>query len=108
VDIRENRSSIGSVRESELPIVPFESQGQHNLERGKGQYLHHVSEGGKEREIAEKLETPDIRNLWRELYQSAKQICCESLWKKMIGKPCAGKPHARFDAAGDGKVLWIT
>jgi hypothetical protein len=22
---------------------------------------------------------------------------CESLWKKMIGKPCAGKLHARFD-----------
>jgi hypothetical protein len=21
----------------------------------------------------------------------------ESLWKKMIGKPCAGKLHARFD-----------
>ena len=23
-----------------------------NLERGKGRYLHHVSEGGKEKEIA--------------------------------------------------------
>jgi len=46
-----DRSFIGSVRESELPIVPFESQGQHNLERGKGQYLHHVSEGGKERRL---------------------------------------------------------
>jgi hypothetical protein len=22
---------------------------------------------------------------------------CESHWKKMIGKPCAGKLHARFD-----------
>jgi len=22
---------------------------------------------------------------------------CESLWKKMIGKPCAGKLHARSD-----------
>jgi len=30
---------------------------------------------------------------------------CESLWKKMIGKPCAGKLHARFEVAGDGKVL---
>ena len=43
-----DRSFIGSVRESELPIVPLESQRQHNFERGKGQYLHHVSEGGKE------------------------------------------------------------
>jgi hypothetical protein len=22
---------------------------------------------------------------------------CESHWKKMLGKPCAGKLHARFD-----------
>jgi len=22
---------------------------------------------------------------------------CENLWKKMIGKPCEGKLHARFD-----------
>jgi hypothetical protein len=35
-------------RESELLIVPIVSQGQHNLGRGKGQYFHHVSEGGKE------------------------------------------------------------
>jgi len=26
----------------------------------------------------------------------------------MIGKPCAGKSHARFEVAGDGKVLWRT
>jgi hypothetical protein len=51
MDIRENRSFTGFVRESELPIVPFESQRQHNFERGKGQYLHHVSEGGKERRL---------------------------------------------------------
>ena len=47
VDIR-RRNSIGSARESELPILPFESQGQHNLERGKGQYFDRVSEEGKE------------------------------------------------------------
>ena len=46
------RNLIGSVRESELPIVPIAFQGQHNLERGKGQCLHHVSEGVKEEEIA--------------------------------------------------------
>ncbi len=50
VDIRK-RSSIGSVRESELPIVPTVFQGQHNLERGKGQYLHHVSEERKDRRL---------------------------------------------------------
>jgi len=47
-----DRNSIGSVRESELPIVPLVLQGQHNLGRGKGQCLHRVFEGGKEMEIA--------------------------------------------------------
>lgn len=51
MDIRK-RSSAGSVRDSESPIVPIAFQGQHSLERGKGRYLHHVSEGGKEKEIA--------------------------------------------------------
>jgi hypothetical protein len=51
VDIRK-RSFIRFVRESELPILPIAFQGQQNLERGKGQYLHHVSEGVKEEEIA--------------------------------------------------------
>jgi hypothetical protein len=46
-----NRSSIGSVRESELLIVPLTSQGQQNLEGGKGQCLHHVSKGEKERRL---------------------------------------------------------
>jgi hypothetical protein len=48
VDIR-RRNFTGSVRESELPIIPIVSQGQHNLERGKGQCLYHVSEEEKER-----------------------------------------------------------
>jgi hypothetical protein len=51
VDIRK-RSFIRFIRESELPILPIAFQGQQNLERGKGQYLHHVSEGVKEEEIA--------------------------------------------------------
>jgi len=50
VDIRE-RSFTGSARESELPIVPLGSQGQHNLGRGKEQYFYHVSEEGKERRL---------------------------------------------------------
>ena len=50
VDIRK-RSFTGSARESELPIVPLVSQGQHNLGRGKGQYFYHVSEEEKERRL---------------------------------------------------------
>jgi hypothetical protein len=51
MDIRK-RNSVGSVRDSELPIVPITFGGQHNLERGKGQCLHHVSEERKDEEIA--------------------------------------------------------
>ena len=49
------------------------------------------------------LETPEkIRELQRKLYQNAKQekesnANCESLWKKMIGKPYSGKLNVRFD-----------
>ena len=50
VDIRK-RSFIRFVRESELPILPLAFQGQQNLERGKGQYLHHVSKERKERRL---------------------------------------------------------
>jgi hypothetical protein len=27
---------------------------------------------------------------------------------KRTGKPYEGKPHVRFEEAGDGEVLWIT
>ncbi|ODS30157.1 MAG: strong similarity to group II intron-encoded protein LtrA [Candidatus Scalindua rubra] len=74
MDIRQIRSSIGSVRESELPIVPLVTQGQQNLERGKGQCLHRVSEVGKEKGDCEMLVTPEkIRELQRKLYRKAKQ-----------------------------------
>ena len=45
------------------------------------------------------LKTPEkIRELQRKLYQKAKQEKdCESLWKKMIGKPYSGKLNVRFD-----------
>jgi len=62
------------------------------------------------------LETPEkVRELQRKLYQKAKQEKeyrmdpdCESLWKKMIGKPYSGKLNVRFEVAGDGEVLWRT
>ena len=48
VDIRK-RSSTGSARESDLLVVPLESQGQHNLGIEKGQYFYQVSEEVEER-----------------------------------------------------------
>jgi len=44
------------------------------------------------------LKTPEkIWELQRKLYQKAKQLSCESPWKKMIGKPYSGKLNVRFD-----------
>ncbi len=44
------------------------------------------------------LKTPEkIQELQRKLYRKAKQSNCESLWKKIIGKPYSGKLNVRFD-----------
>lgn len=60
--------------------------------------------------IAAVLLTPkNIRTLQRKLYRKAKQDSgrldeCACLTVKNIGKPCAGKPHARFDEGGLAKA----
>ncbi|MGR3179180.1 MAG: hypothetical protein ACUZ8E_14100 [Candidatus Anammoxibacter sp.] len=74
MDIREIRNFIRSVRESELLIVPFVTQGQQNLARGKGQCLHHVFRRKEGMGIAIMLKTPEkIQEFQRKLYQKAKQ-----------------------------------
>ncbi len=88
VDIRK-RSFTGSARESELPIVPLVSQGQHNLGRGKGQYLHHASEGGKERRLRQRYQLQIFRELRWKLYRKAKRKRMpleEDDWKAVFGK----------------------
>src|SRR5271157_5223146 len=96
VDIRK-RSFTGLARESELPIVPLVSQGQHNLERGKGQYLHHASEGGKERQgdCGNAINSECSENFCGSYTGRPSESEC--LWKKMIEKPYSGKPNVRFD-----------
>lgn len=72
VDIR-RRNSTRSVRGSELPIVPFGSQGEENLGRGKGQCFHRFLKEERRGDCG-MLETPDkIRELQKKLYQKAKQ-----------------------------------
>jgi hypothetical protein len=44
-------------------IVPFESQRQHNFERGKGQCFHHVSEGEKEGDCSNAINPESDRYL---------------------------------------------
>jgi len=95
MDIRE-RSSIRSVRESELPIVPFGSQRQHNFGRGKGQCFHRVSEGGWDGRLR-KLLTPVMFRNFRGNYTRRPSMIGESLWEKVIGKPDSGKLNVRFD-----------
>ena len=47
------------------------------------------------------LSTPDaIRTLQRKLYAKAKQEIGACRGVKNIGKPCTGKPYARFDEGG--------
>ena len=41
------------------------------------------------------------RELQRELYRAAKRNL-ESRRKKVVGEPDEGKPHVRFEVAGDG------
>ncbi len=73
MDIRQIRSFIGSVRESELPIVPLVSQGQQNLERGKGQYLHRVFRSREGIGDCKMLKTPEkVRELQRKLCRKVK------------------------------------
>jgi len=55
------------------------------------------------------LKTPEkFREFHRKLYQNAKQekesnANCESLWKKIIGKPYSGKLNVRFLTRGSWK-----
>ncbi len=69
-------SAMKSVKDKEA--TPSAFLVQQNLERGKGQYLHHVSEEVKEERLSRKhsgLETPEkIQNLRWRLYQKAKQL----------------------------------
>ncbi|MGO9614747.1 MAG: hypothetical protein ACLPX5_17180 [Dissulfurispiraceae bacterium] len=53
--------------------VPLASQRQHNFGRGKGQYLHHASEGEKERRLRKRYKLQMFRDLWSELYRKAKR-----------------------------------
>jgi len=96
VNIRK-RSFTGSARESELPILPLGSQGQHNLGRGKGQCFHRVSEEDEGRRLPFRLKTPERSGNLSGNYTRRPSRNCESHWKKMIGKPYSGKPTVRFD-----------
>ena len=106
--IRENRNRQGPSWESEGCIVPLEGRGQHNLARGKGPYFVHVFRRVEDPGIAFGLSTPfTIRTLQRKLSRKAKPESGSldtgaCLLRKNIGKPCMGKPYARFDEGALG------
>ena len=114
-------------RESEGFIVPPVAQGQHNPERGKEPCFVRATEEPRVRGLPSCCSPREVtRKLQRKLCAKAKQetvFCyalhirvrrrdilsranrrrmgkCACLSMKNIGKPCAGKSHARFDEGG--------
>ena len=65
-------------------------------EVGKTDKNFHKSTGTEGKDIQEGEDRSTLVVRW---------IC---LAEKGAGKPYEGKPHVRFDVAGDGKVLWRT
>ena len=91
MDIRE-RNYIGFVRESESPMVPHVTQGNITLREGRGDaFITFFKERSKG-------DCENAENSGKDSGSPAETIpeCCESLWKKMIGKPYSGKLNGRF------------
>ena len=118
-------------RESEGFIVPPVAQGQHNPERGKEPCFVRATEEPRVRGLPSCCSPREVtRKLQRKLCAKAKQetvFCyalhirvrrrdilsranrrrmgkCACLSMKNIGKPCAGKLHARFDEGGQAQA----
>jgi len=49
------------------------------------------------------MERPDLT--WQ-VIQSRYNGCLECSKKKVVGEPDEGKPHVRFDVAGDENQTW--
>jgi hypothetical protein len=87
-------------RESERLILPLASPGQQNPGRGKGPHFHRAADGAPGEGIAVRLVTPRVvppappRWLDRRAERTPVRACRRL---KVIGEPCAGKLHARFD-----------
>jgi hypothetical protein len=104
--IRRGRNRAGPCRESERPIVPLAGSGQHNPTRGKGPHFHFAPDGMPLRGLPSGCH-PALcsgRSLWglgRRAERGLPRACRRSM---VIGEPCAGKPHARFDEGA--LVFW--
>jgi hypothetical protein len=68
------------------------------LGEGRGTTFIMFLEKGKEEKIAEMLKTPNNNpEPSEEAIPEGQAVCCESRWKKMIGKPYSGELNVRFD-----------
>jgi len=106
-------------RESEGAIVPL-MVAEQNATGGKGPYFGRASKGGKGEGMDRETGPNDpgrhelaehARELRRALWALAKRQrdrygCGARHVRKAIGKPCAGKPHARFER-GASPLAWI-
>ena len=99
-----SRNRQGPLGESEGFIVPIEGQGQQNPARGKGPYFVHVSDEWRIRGLPWRYQPRQRSGRYRgKLSREAKSK--SGFWldtgacltRKNIGKPCMGKPYARFD-----------
>ena len=72
------------------------SQSSKTLGEGRGNAFIVFLKRGRMEIAVEARNSREVRKPQWKLYKEAKQDC-ESSWKKMIGKPCARKSHARFD-----------
>jgi len=115
------RNHAGPYRESEGLIVPFEGTGQHNPARGKDPCFVHATEGRRVLEIAygyklhkspgryrgSSVVRPSRMSFARQAgslnpFKASISYFYACLAMKNIGKPCAGKPHARID---EGRLM---
>jgi len=112
---RKAKSSIVQ-RESEGAIVPL-MVAEQNATGGKGPCFGRASEGGKREGMVARPNNPGrhepaehARELRRALWALAERHpdrygCGARHVRKAIGKPCAGKPHARFER-GASPLAW--
>jgi len=90
--------AAGLPRQSERPIVPLAGSGQHNPTRGKGLHFHRAADGAPERGLPRgwNPSLPGWCPRWR-LGRRAKRDRSRACQRpKVIGEPCARKPHARL------------
>jgi hypothetical protein len=78
------------------------------LGEGRGNAFITFLKEGRRGDCSNAINSVEFGNFGGNYAREPNRKMCESLWKKMIGKPYSGKPNVRFEVAGDGEVQWRT